>query len=238
MGGRQSAATHWRRFTVPLSALGLCDGPYPCLECSTADRSRRACNQALLDVGEDVVNEHPLVAPTVFGTSAILRRSEPDRRLANGDRLQVLRIRPTRSAEGTTFADELLRQTREELVERFGGLTAYTRSATGVWTSPHGDIKEDRVVMIEVLSGRFVKDWWRSYAATLKKRFRQETMDRPGPSTSTCGGAGAIGHFRRGADRCAVDFHRGGGPVGRETGVTAPAARGRRLRRGRPTDTR
>src|SRR5688572_9125072 len=84
---------------------------------------------------------------------------------------------PTRSAAGAAFADELVRRTREELIERFGGLTAYTRSpATGVWTSPDGDVEEDKVVMIEVLSGRFEKDWWRSYAETLKQRFEQETI--------------------------------------------------------------
>ena len=84
---------------------------------------------------------------------------------------------PTRSAAGAAFADELLRQTREELIERFGGLTAYTRSpATGVWTSPRGDVEVDKVVMIEVLSERFEKDWWRSYAETLKQRFEQETI--------------------------------------------------------------
>jgi len=84
---------------------------------------------------------------------------------------------PTRSAAGAAFTDELLQRTREELVDQFGGLTAYTRSpATGVWTSPRGDVEEDKVLMIEVLSARFDKEWWRSYAETLKQRFEQETI--------------------------------------------------------------
>ena len=84
---------------------------------------------------------------------------------------------PTRSSEGTVFPDDLLRQTRKELIDRFGGLTAYTRApATGVWTSPDGDVEVDSVVMIEVLSKDFDTAWWRSYAETLKERFKQETI--------------------------------------------------------------
>ena len=84
---------------------------------------------------------------------------------------------PTKSADRAAFSDELIRQTREELIGQFGGLTAYTRSpAAGVWTSPDGDIEEDNVVMIEVLAGTFDVRWWRSYAGKLKARFQQETM--------------------------------------------------------------
>jgi hypothetical protein len=84
---------------------------------------------------------------------------------------------PARSAERVAFPDELLRTTRKELVDRFGGLTAYTRSpAAGVWTSPEGHIEEDSVVMVEVLAPHFDAWWWRTYAQTLKKRFQQETI--------------------------------------------------------------
>ena len=84
---------------------------------------------------------------------------------------------PTRSSEGSAFPEDLSRRTREELVERFGGVTAYTRApATGVWTSPEGDVEVDSVVMIEVLGENFEKVWWRSYAKTLKERFRQESI--------------------------------------------------------------
>ena len=84
---------------------------------------------------------------------------------------------PTRSSEGATFPDELLRRTRKELIEKFGGLTAYTRApATGVWTSPEGDVEEDSVVMIEVLSEEFDTAWWRACAETLRARFDQETI--------------------------------------------------------------
>lgn len=84
---------------------------------------------------------------------------------------------PTKSAERATFSDELLRRTRQELIDRFGGLTAYTRSpAAGVWTSPEGNVEEDTMVMIEVLAESVDASWWQSYAETLKRRFNQQTI--------------------------------------------------------------
>ena len=68
---------------------------------------------------------------------------------------------PTRSPEGSAFPDDLMRGTREELVARFGGLTAYARApATGVWTSSEGNVEVDSVVMIESWKDRAVACCW------------------------------------------------------------------------------
>ena len=84
---------------------------------------------------------------------------------------------PTKSADKVAFSDDLVRLTRKELVDQFGGVTAYTRApAAGVWTSPEGNAEEDNVVMVEVLSDRFDTAWWHQYAETLKERFGQETI--------------------------------------------------------------
>jgi hypothetical protein len=84
---------------------------------------------------------------------------------------------PTRSVQGEAYADELVSRTRKELIDRFGGVTAYTRApATGVWTSPEGGVEVDSVVMIEVLSEEFARDWWRAFAETLKERFKQASI--------------------------------------------------------------
>lgn len=84
---------------------------------------------------------------------------------------------PTRSSEGSAFADGLILRTRQELLDRFGGLTAYMRApAAGAWTSPQGEVAADSVVLIEVLSDVFDRPWWRAYADTLKQRFTQESI--------------------------------------------------------------
>jgi hypothetical protein len=70
-----------------------------------------------------------------------------------------------------------LADTRRELAERFDGLTAYLRApAKGIWTAPDGHTEQDDVVMVEVVTERFERTWWRAYAATLAARFRQETI--------------------------------------------------------------
>ncbi len=67
--------------------------------------------------------------------------------------------------------------TREELVEEFGGVTAYSRApAEGVWIAPDGAMERDSVLMVEVLTDEFDRQWWRQYQATLAARFQQEEI--------------------------------------------------------------
>jgi hypothetical protein len=70
-----------------------------------------------------------------------------------------------------------LAETRRELVEQFKGVTAYMRSpAKGLWTAPDGHTESDDVVMVEVVTETFDRLWWRTYAATLARRFGQDTI--------------------------------------------------------------
>jgi hypothetical protein len=90
--------------------------------------------------------------------------------------IQLLLPLPT---NGAASADGLapLAQIRQELAARFTGVTAYVRSpAKGLWTAPDGQIEHDDVVMVEVVTDTFDRTWWRSYAATLAERFRQESI--------------------------------------------------------------
>jgi hypothetical protein len=80
---------------------------------------------------------------------------------------------------GAARADGLapLAQTRRELADRFTGVTAYVRSpAKGLWTAPDGQIEQDDVVMVEVVTDTFDRAWWRAYATTLAARFSQERI--------------------------------------------------------------
>jgi hypothetical protein len=70
-----------------------------------------------------------------------------------------------------------LAETRRELVDRFKGVTAYVRSpAKGLWTAPDGHTEADDVVMVEVVTDTFDREWWRSYSAALAERFAQDTI--------------------------------------------------------------
>jgi hypothetical protein len=81
------------------------------------------------------------------------------------------------SSRGNAAADEHVARTRAELVEAFGGLTAYQRApARGVWRSPEGDVEQDDMVMVEVVTPVFDRDWWRRYTDQLRRRFGQQAI--------------------------------------------------------------
>ncbi|HEV7745195.1 MAG TPA: hypothetical protein VGO56_09390 [Pyrinomonadaceae bacterium] len=65
---------------------------------------------------------------------------------------------------------------REDLTNRFGGVTAFVRSpATGHWKE-HAHIDRDEVVMFEVLTEQLDRDWWAHYRKQLEEKFRQEEL--------------------------------------------------------------
>ena len=81
------------------------------------------------------------------------------------------------SAPSGAAAEAAIADTRRELVEAFGGLTAYLRSpARGVWTSPEGERADDDVVMVEVVAAEFDRVWWRDYSHRLARRFAQDAI--------------------------------------------------------------
>ncbi len=66
---------------------------------------------------------------------------------------------------------------REDLTNRFGGVTAFVRSpAVGLWKEDSDDVNRDEVVMFEVLADQLDKDWWAGYRTELKEKFRQEDL--------------------------------------------------------------
>lgn len=78
---------------------------------------------------------------------------------------------------GTRFAAELFHATRDELVERFGGLTIYARApATGLWAQEGSDAERDHLVVYEVMVEDNDRAWWSAYKSLLQQRFRQKEM--------------------------------------------------------------
>lgn len=84
---------------------------------------------------------------------------------------------PIHQRDGAAVPVEWFSQVRAELTERFGGVTAYTRSpATGTWKNTDDDIERDQVIMIEVVVEAFDRDWWAQYRELLEQRFGQEEV--------------------------------------------------------------
>ena len=64
---------------------------------------------------------------------------------------------------GMAIPDSVLRELRGDLADRFGGLTAFTRSpAEGVWMS--GDASHhDDIVVLEIMIEDLDRDWWKAW---------------------------------------------------------------------------
>ena len=84
---------------------------------------------------------------------------------------------PLRRRDGAEVPAERFADVRVELTERFGGVTAYTRSpATGLWKRTDADVERDQVIMIEVVVEVFDREWWSQYRTQLEQRFGQEEI--------------------------------------------------------------
>jgi hypothetical protein len=84
---------------------------------------------------------------------------------------------PTHDDARQRFDEQRFARTRAELVEQFGGLTAYLRSpATGAWVAPGGALERDDVIMVEVVVEALDRGWWRDYLQVLRSRFEQDEI--------------------------------------------------------------
>jgi hypothetical protein len=83
---------------------------------------------------------------------------------------------PLYDNEGEPFGPEQFAPVRDELSNRFGGLTAFTRApAEGVWDDG-GERHHDDVVFYEVMVDELDRDWWQRYRAQLEAAFRQDKV--------------------------------------------------------------
>lgn len=84
---------------------------------------------------------------------------------------------PLSDNEGKSFAADLHAQVRDELVEHFGGVTAFTRNpAEGLWKESGEDPGRDDIIIFEVMADWLDRGWWRVYRTELERRFRQDEI--------------------------------------------------------------
>lgn len=83
---------------------------------------------------------------------------------------------PVNDNEGNRFGAGLFGQIRRELVDRFGGLTAFTQSpAEGLWED-EGEVTRDEIVIFEVMADELDLPWWCDYRRKLEKMLAQEAI--------------------------------------------------------------
>ncbi len=84
---------------------------------------------------------------------------------------------PLHDAKGRGFPKANYEQVASELTERFGGVTAFTRTpAEGRWKPEGGPASEDDIVVVEVMTEGLDGKWWRNYRKRLERVFKQESI--------------------------------------------------------------
>jgi hypothetical protein len=85
---------------------------------------------------------------------------------------------PVYDNDGTPFPPATYAPPRDELTERFGGLTAYTRApAQGLWADDDdGPPRRDDIIVWEVMAESIDRAWWTRFREALERRFAQEEL--------------------------------------------------------------
>ena len=84
---------------------------------------------------------------------------------------------PVQDERGRAYPRALYDDLVRRLTERFGGVTAYTRSpATGLWEDESGEKVRDQVVVYEVMADELDPDWWGKFRRELEAKFAQDEL--------------------------------------------------------------
>lgn len=85
---------------------------------------------------------------------------------------------PVYDNEGRRFPRGSFEAVRDELTERFGGLTAFVQSpALGLWKDAQsGATARDDMVLFEVMADTLEREWWADYRRKLEEVFRQDEI--------------------------------------------------------------
>jgi hypothetical protein len=83
---------------------------------------------------------------------------------------------PLAFPDGARVPEIVFAQLKRELVEKFGGVTAYSRApAEGVWASGDHTFR-DAIVIFEVMASELDRKWWGNMRERLELTLRQEKI--------------------------------------------------------------
>jgi hypothetical protein len=83
---------------------------------------------------------------------------------------------PLHDNNGLPFEPRKFAAIRSDLIERFGGLTAFTRSPAQGTTTEGGKTVRDDIVVFEVMAAQLDLGWWRTYRKHLERTFSQDVI--------------------------------------------------------------
>lgn len=92
--------------------------------------------------------------------------------------MQLIQILlPLYNNEKQIYQENVFSSIKQELTEKFGGITVYTRSpATGLWKENENKTVRDDIVIYEVMAKDLDSNWWINYREKLQKIFQQNEI--------------------------------------------------------------
>ncbi len=95
--------------------------------------------------------------------------------MLNKKQIQILL--PLYDETGKNFPGKLYRRVKEELTEKFGGLTIYTRMpVTGLWKENEQKVTRDEIVIYEIVADDIDNQFWGDYKLFLQEVFKQDEV--------------------------------------------------------------
>jgi hypothetical protein len=83
---------------------------------------------------------------------------------------------PLRDKKERPFAARIYQSLRDDLTERYGGVTAFTRApAEGETRAGSGKVHDD-IVLFEVMTDKIDRHWWKQYRESLERTFEQDEI--------------------------------------------------------------
>ncbi|WP_267398492.1 hypothetical protein [Pseudomonas sp. GM_Psu_2] len=84
---------------------------------------------------------------------------------------------PLNANDGQRLPGALFQEVREELVARFGGLTAFSRAPVeGLCQDEAERVEDDELLVYEVMTEALDRAWWADYRRRLETAFRQREI--------------------------------------------------------------
>lgn len=83
---------------------------------------------------------------------------------------------PVTDNQGNQFPQSLFNGVKDELAEKFGGVTAFTQSpAEGLWIKDH-QTQKDRILIYEVMTETMEHAWWSHFRKRMETLLKQERI--------------------------------------------------------------
>ncbi len=84
---------------------------------------------------------------------------------------------PLYDSQGAMFPRKPFDTIKEELTEKFGGITIYQRApAVGLWKENESKTVRDEIIIHEVMSENFNSLYWKKYKKELEETFNQDVI--------------------------------------------------------------